>query len=95
MIYSFAGCVLASRISASLPDVRILLIEKGLKEDPRVLPAVGLAPGFSSNIETNYRSVPRDGLQGSTVCQTSGQLLGGSSAVNYGVWTTGAAVDLC
>ncbi|KAH8811291.1 glucose dehydrogenase [Xylogone sp. PMI_703] len=88
-----AGCVLASRISAARPDASILLLEKGVKDDPRVLPALGFAPGFTSTIETNYRTVPQTNFAGITVSQTSGKLLGGSSAINYEVWTRGAAVD--
>lgn len=65
-----------------------------MKEDPRVLPALGFAPGFVSTIETNYRSVLQDNFEGISVSQTSGKLLGGSSAVNYEVWTRGASVDL-
>lgn len=88
------GCVLASRLSSARPDLSILVLEKGVKEDARVLPALGFAPGFGSTIETNYRSVPQKGFEGITVCQTSGRLLGGSSAVNYETWTRGSSVDL-
>ena len=92
--YHDTGCVLASRLSSTCPNASILLLERGVKEDSRVLPALGFAPGFVSTIETNYRSVLQDNFEGITVSQSSGKLLGGSSAVNHEVWTRGSSVDL-
>ncbi|KAF4459475.1 glucose dehydrogenase [Fusarium albosuccineum] len=88
-----AGCVLASRLSKALPTASLLIIERGVAKDDRVLPALGFAPGFGSNIETNLRSVPQPAFEGITVSQTSGSIVGGSSAVNYETWTRGASVD--
>ncbi|RAL13108.1 GMC family oxidoreductase [Aspergillus homomorphus CBS 101889] len=89
-----AGCVLASRISHARPDLRILLIEAGVDKDDRVLPALGLAGGFDSSIEWNYRSVPQPrGFGGDVVNLTSGKIVGGGSAVNYQAFTRGPAVD--
>lgn len=45
------GCVLASRISTRHPDHRILLLEAGAEKDDRVLPAMGFAGGYNSDIE--------------------------------------------
>ncbi|KAH7266114.1 glucose dehydrogenase [Fusarium solani] len=88
-----AGCVLASRISKALPNVSLLVIERGVARDDRVTPALGFAPGFGSDIETNLLSTPQPNFEGLAVSQTSGLILGGSSAVNYETWTRGASVD--
>jgi hypothetical protein len=57
-------------------------LKGGAKKDARVPPALGYAPGFGSNIETNSRSVLQDNFERITVSQTSEKLLGGSSTVN-------------
>ncbi|KAI8725418.1 GMC-OxRdtase-N domain-containing protein [Fusarium sp. LHS14.1] len=88
-----AGCVLASRISKALPTASLLVIERGVARDDRVTPALGFAPGFGSDIETNLLSTPQPNFAGLAVSQTSGLILGGSSAVNYETWTRGASVD--
>ena len=88
------GCVLASRLSKHLPDSTILVIERGVHQDHRVEPALGFAPGFGSTIETNFYSTPQTGFEDISVCQTSGSILGGSSAINYETWTRGSSVDL-
>ena len=86
--------MLASRLSKHLPHYTILVIERGVHGDQRVEPALGFAPGFGSTIETNLYSVPQAGFEGISVCQTSGSILGGSSAINYETWTRGSSVDL-
>ncbi|PWY84786.1 glucose dehydrogenase [Aspergillus heteromorphus CBS 117.55] len=89
-----AGCVLASRISTSRPDLRILLVEAGVEKDDRTSGAMAFTGGFDSDIEWNYRSVPQERkFGGDTVCLTSGKIVGGGSAVNYQVFTRGPAVD--
>ncbi|RMJ19259.1 hypothetical protein CDV36_001102 [Fusarium kuroshium] len=82
-----------TRISKTLPTASLLVIERGVAQDDRVLPALGFAPGFGSNIETNLFSTPQPAFEGLVVSQTSGLILGGSSAVNYETWTRGASVD--
>ncbi|RSL55913.1 hypothetical protein CEP54_009122 [Fusarium duplospermum] len=89
----FTSCVLASRISKALPTVSLLVIERGVAQDDRVTPALGFTPGFGSEIETNLLSTPQPSFEGLAVSQTSGLVLGGSSAVNYETWTRGASVD--
>ncbi|RAK93372.1 glucose dehydrogenase [Aspergillus costaricaensis CBS 115574] len=89
-----AGCVVASRISQSRPDLRILLIEAGVEKDDRTSGAMGFVAGFGSDIEWPHRSVPQErAFGGDTVCLTSGKLVGGGSGVNYQVFTRGPAVD--
>ncbi|GKZ71987.1 hypothetical protein AnigIFM50267_008035 [Aspergillus niger] len=89
-----AGCVLASRISQSRPDLRILLIEAGIEKDDRTSAAMGFVAGFDSDLEWNLRSVPQErAFGGDTVCLASGKIVGGGSGVNYQVYTRGPAVD--
>ncbi|XRM42183.1 hypothetical protein ABZX51_005413 [Aspergillus tubingensis] len=89
-----AGCVVASRISQSRPDLRILLIEAGVEKDDRTSGAMGFAAGFGSDLEWPHRSVPQErAFGGDTVCLASGKIVGGGSGVNYQVFTRGPAVD--
>ncbi|OJJ68314.1 hypothetical protein ASPBRDRAFT_134278 [Aspergillus brasiliensis CBS 101740] len=89
-----AGCVLASRISQTRPNLRILLIEAGIDKDDRTSPALGFTAGFDSDLEWNLRSVPQErAFGGETVCLTTGKIVGGGSGVNYQVFTRGPAVD--
>jgi choline dehydrogenase-like flavoprotein len=85
---------LASRLSSALPNASILLIEAGTKSDNRILPSMGLAMSDGSDIQWNNRTVPQKELNGHTVSQEQGKVLGGSSAINYQTWTRGAAAEL-
>jgi choline dehydrogenase-like flavoprotein len=38
--------------------------------------------------------VPQEALEGRTVSQEQGKVLGGGSAINYQAWTRGASVEL-
>ena len=90
------GFVLASRLSAALPDLQILLVEAGGTGDPRIEPSQGYHAGTdpTTNIEWQHSTVPQKGLNGKVVSQVQGKVLGGSSAINVQGWTRGAAVDL-
>ncbi|KAG4437105.1 hypothetical protein IFR05_007403 [Cadophora sp. M221] len=89
-----AGCVLASRLSSSLPAKSILLIEAGLENaDDRVAPSIGVAISDTTDIQWNHKSVPQKGLNNSIIDQTQGKVLGGSSAINYQAWTRGSAPE--
>ncbi|KAI8669490.1 GMC-OxRdtase-N domain-containing protein [Fusarium keratoplasticum] len=87
------GGTAGNRISKAFPNVSLLVIERGVAQDDRVTPALGFAPGFGSDIETNLLSTPQPNFEGLAVSQTSGLILGGSSAVNYETWTRGASID--
>lgn len=90
----YIGCVLASRLSLALPHFSILLIEAGPKHDDRVAPSMGLAAADGRNIQWNNRTIPQKQLNGRTMSQEQGKILGGSSAINYQTWTRGAAAEL-
>lgn len=88
------GVVLASRLSELLPDLSILLIEAGPESDPRVAPSLALAVSPHEDIQWAHRTVPQAALEGRTVSQEQGKILGGGSAINYQAWTRGASVEL-
>lgn len=63
-----AGCVLASRLSSSLPDKSILLIEAGPENaDGRVAPSIGVAISDTTDIQWNHKSIPQKGLDNNIV----------------------------
>ncbi|PVH80318.1 GMC oxidoreductase [Cadophora sp. DSE1049] len=89
-----AGCVLASRLSASLPENSILLIEAGPENaDDRVALSMGVFLSDTDDIQWNHDSIPQKGLDGNVVSKTQGKVLGGSSAINYQAWTRGSASE--
>ncbi|KAI9435471.1 aryl-alcohol-oxidase from pleurotus Eryingii [Lactarius indigo] len=88
------GSVLANRLSAN-PKNRVLLIEAGPSDtvDPFIpIPflATTLAP---SVVSWNYTTVPQTGLGGRSIAYPRGRTLGGSTSINFMVWTRGPASD--
>ncbi|KAH7355209.1 glucose dehydrogenase [Rhexocercosporidium sp. MPI-PUGE-AT-0058] len=89
-----AGCVLVSRLSSSLPDKSILLIEAGPENaDDRVAPSIGVLLSDTTDIQWNHKSVQQKELDNKVIDQTQGKDLGGSSAINYQAWTRGSASE--
>lgn len=81
-----AGCVLASRLSASLPSLRILMLEAGANhnDDPRVrIPGLFPQTYGDPNIDYGYHTVPQAALHGTRIYHARGKGLGGSSLINY------------
>ncbi|KAH6673543.1 hypothetical protein B0J14DRAFT_654204 [Halenospora varia] len=64
-----AGCVIASRLSAALPNASILVVEAGPNGDPRLWPTQGYDAGVDENIEWNLWSTPQIGFDGKVVTQ--------------------------
>lgn len=46
------------------------------------------------SIEWDHLSVPQNTLNGKTVGQVQGKIMGGSSAINVQGWTRGPSIDL-
>ncbi|KAH9016621.1 aryl-alcohol-oxidase from pleurotus Eryingii [Lactarius pseudohatsudake] len=89
------GSVLANRLSAN-PNDRVLLVEVGPSDtvNPNIpIPflCTTLAP---SNVSWNQTTVPQTGLGGRSIPYPRGRTLGGSTSINYMVWTRGPASDL-
>jgi hypothetical protein len=49
---------------------------------------------MDSSIEWDHLSVPQNALNGKTVSQVQGKIMGGSSAINVQAWTRGPSIDL-
>jgi hypothetical protein len=56
------GCVLASRLSASLPENKILLIEAGKESDGRIKPTMGVALSEHGDLQWDLRSCVAGGF---------------------------------
>ncbi|KAH9054897.1 aryl-alcohol-oxidase from pleurotus Eryingii [Lactarius vividus] len=88
------GSVLANRLSKN-PKNRVLLIEAGPSDTvnpsiPIPFLATALVP---SVVSWNYTTVPQTGLGGRSIAYPRGRTLGGSTSINYMVWTRGPASD--
>ncbi|KAI9435483.1 alcohol oxidase [Lactarius indigo] len=88
------GSVLANRLSTD-PNNRVLLIEAGPSDTinpsiPIPFLCTTLAP---SGVSWNYTTVPQTGLDGRTIGYPRGRTLGGSTSINYMIWTRGPASD--
>ncbi|RDB19313.1 Pyranose dehydrogenase 1 [Hypsizygus marmoreus] len=82
-----AGCVLASRLSQN-PNIKVLLIEAGGSaqgQQNTEVPFLGVTlPG--SDLDWKFNSVPQAGLDGRSVPVARGQVLGGTSTINFFTW---------
>lgn len=81
-----AGCVLASRLSASLPSLRILMLEAGVNhnDDPRVrIPGLFPQTYGDPTLDYGYYTTPQPALNGTRIYHSRGKGLGGSSLINY------------
>ncbi|KAI0063373.1 alcohol oxidase [Artomyces pyxidatus] len=89
------GSVVANRLSAKSSN-KVLLIEAGSTTDidPTIdVPflCTGLAP--NTIVDWNYTTVPLPGLNGRSIAYPRGKVMGGSSSINYMVWTRGPTSD--
>ena len=89
-----AGCVLANRLSMD-PDVRVLLLEAGGKDD---WVWIHIPVGYLyciGNPRTDwcYRTEPEPGLNGRAILYARGKVLGGCSSINAMVYMRGQAHD--
>jgi len=89
-----AGCVLASRLSAD-PDVRVLLIEAGGRDD---YPWLHIPIGYlycigNPRTDWGYRTAAEPGLGGRRLLYPRGRVLGGCSAINGMLYLRGQAAD--
>ncbi|KAI0039399.1 GMC oxidoreductase [Auriscalpium vulgare] len=90
-----AGSVLANRLSEDSNN-KVLLIEAGPSDSVNpYIPVPFLCHGLSpdTNVNWNYTTVPQIGLGGRKVPYPRGRTLGGSSSINYMIWTVGPSSD--
>lgn len=80
-----AGCLLANRLSASLPKFNVLLLEAGedRRSDRRVFtPGLSRTMWNDPDFDWQYETVQQAGLHGRQLAHPRGKMLGGSSAIN-------------
>jgi choline dehydrogenase len=89
-----AGCVLANRLSAD-PDVSVLLIEAGGKDDWIWIhiPVGYLYCIGNPRTDWCYRTEPDPGLNGRSILYARGKVLGGCSSINAMLYLRGQTRD--
>ncbi|KAL8801687.1 MAG: hypothetical protein Q9182_004281 [Xanthomendoza sp. 2 TL-2023] len=91
-----AGCLLACRLASAFKHDQILLIEAGGENKAPEHQGfgdrnftLGTAPGFN----WGYKTVPQKNLGQRELDYSRGKGLGGSTAINFCVWTRGPSSD--
>jgi choline dehydrogenase len=89
-----AGCAVAARLSES-GRYRVLLLEAGGKDrNPWIHVPMGFSRLFADpNVNWMYESEPEAALNGRTMYQPRGKVLGGTSSINGMVYMRGNAAD--
>jgi choline dehydrogenase-like flavoprotein len=88
-----SGCLLAHRLASSKSQPTVALLEGG-----ESIPDIDLRRTYerfslvfqNTELDYGYMSAPQAPLNGRVVPQSRGKGLGGSSAVNFQVWSLGA-----
>lgn len=86
-----AGCVLANRLSAD-PSIRVLLLEAGGRDTS---PFIHMPAGFFHMLRSgrntwHYQTEPQSHLDGRTLLDARGKVLGGSSSINGMCYSRGS-----
>jgi choline dehydrogenase len=89
-----AGCVLANRLSAD-PDMRVLLVEAGGKDDYFWIP---IPVGYLFTIgnprtDWCYKTAPDEGLNGRSLGYARGKVMGGCTSINAMIYMRGQKSD--
>ncbi|KAI9716309.1 MAG: hypothetical protein M1828_000405 [Chrysothrix sp. TS-e1954] len=92
-----AGCALASRLSVGngsiAPSVAVIERGSGSYDHDYIKKPLLTAMLGSTDLQTPYKTEPQEHLGGRRITNIGGNVLSGSSAVNYGAWTRGHAAD--
>ncbi|KAF2170951.1 GMC oxidoreductase [Zasmidium cellare ATCC 36951] len=90
-----AGCVVASRLKQGNPSLSVAILERGPDErsHPLVLNPMGAAQLKDVGLDSVYPTVKQKHLNDRTLELHAGNILSGSSAVNYGLWMRGQSKD--
>ncbi|KAL9012166.1 MAG: hypothetical protein Q9173_003047 [Seirophora scorigena] len=90
-----SGCLLASRLSHSLPQLTVLLVDAGGDNTDEAQQSFGerhttlMTPGYN----WGYKTVPQEQLNRREIDYSRGKGLGGSTAINFCVYTRGPEAD--
>jgi choline dehydrogenase len=89
-----AGCVVATRLSED-PGSRVLLAEAGGSDRRLTLAMPGALPFVYQNtsIGWGYRSGPEPYLDGKTIDEKAGKVIGGTSSINAMIFNRGNPMD--
>ncbi len=88
-----AGCVLANRLTAD-PRISVLLLEAGGEPDKMAINIPIMWPDlWETKVDWNFKTTKQIGLNGRTVPQPRGKVLGGSSAINAMMAVRGHTTD--
>ncbi|KAL8676377.1 MAG: hypothetical protein Q9186_007101, partial [Xanthomendoza sp. 1 TL-2023] len=91
-----AGCLLACRLASELKSDRILLIEAGGENKDTEHQGFGdrnFTLATATGFNWGYKTVPQEHLGQREVDYSRGKGLGGSTAINFCVWTRGPSSD--
>jgi choline dehydrogenase len=90
-----AGCIVAARLSEN-PGSRVLLVEAGGSDRTSLIMAMPGALPFvyqNSRISWGFRSGPEPHLDGKTIDEKAGKVLGGTSSINAMIFNRGNPMD--
>ncbi|KAA8650289.1 hypothetical protein EYZ11_001350 [Aspergillus tanneri] len=90
-----AGCALATKLSRSSVRPKVLLMEAGCHNEDKELRVDGQrwTTFLNSTLNWGYKTTPQEYCNGRQIDYSRGKALGGSSAINFGVYTVGARDD--
>ncbi|KAJ6188054.1 hypothetical protein N7519_002962 [Penicillium mononematosum] len=90
-----AGCALAAGLAKSAQRPQVLLLEAGGRNDDKALRVDGKrwTTFMEGKLNWGYKTVPQEHCNGRELDYSRGKGLGGSSAINFGVYTVGARDD--
>lgn len=85
-----AGAVVAARLSED-PDVSVMLLEAGGRNDSLLLrlPGLGFAAANHPRFNWSFRADPVPGMENRELTWLQGRVLGGSSSINGMIYTRG------
>jgi choline dehydrogenase len=89
-----AGCIVAARLSED-PGSRVLLVEAGGSDRNLIIAMPGALPFVYQNtkIGWGYRSGPEPHLDGKTIDEKAGKVIGGTSSINAMIFNRGNPMD--
>ncbi|KAJ5433563.1 uncharacterized protein N7458_012719 [Penicillium daleae] len=90
-----AGCAIAASLAKSAKRPNVLLLEAGGRNDDKSLRLSGkrCITFQEPNMNWGYKTTPQEHCNGRELLFHRGKGLGGSTAINYGLYTVGARDD--